>query len=253
VLASFFHRDSSGCFPSLLPDRPIILELGSRDALDAIGVQNAFPGSKVFSFDCNPAALQRMHENLRRSCIPEDKIEIVPLAVNDFSGENTLYPTGGDNIGASALSPLNKTEPLAQWHTDSVTALEPIGVQSVALKDWATSRGIDRVDMLLMDLQGWELRALKGLGPKLLSKVRVIVTEGQWVKLYDDSDLIHSVADYVEQGGFKALDECVKNRATNPNGDEGRSFGDYTFVNPALVPKQAQLALADNITALPTR
>jgi FkbM family methyltransferase len=225
-----------------LPENPIILELGSRDALDAIGVQRAFPGSKVFSFECNPPALERMRDNLRHHEIPKERVEIVPHAVNDVSGTQTFYPTGGDNIGASALSPLNTTAPLAQWHTEQLTALPAIEVQAVALKDWLQSRGIGKVDMLLMDLQGWELRALKGLGSELLKTVSIIVTEGQWVPLYEGSDLIGSVADYLEQGcGFEPLDECVQVRACSESGDDGRSFGDYTFVNPSLVPRETRL------------
>ena len=77
------------------------------------------------------------------------------------------------------------------------------------------------IDLLCMDLQGSELKALQGAGD-LLHSIDYIISEVQTKRLYHDTPLFSDIEDYLEQYGF-VVKEMV------PVNDW---FGDALFVRP---------------------
>ena len=63
---------------------------------------------------------------------------------------------------------------------------------------------ISKYDFLLMDLQGAEYLALKGL-EKNISKINYIVSEVNYMKLYDGSTLFNNFDKYISSLGFKKV------------------------------------------------
>ena len=76
-----------------------------------------------------------------------------------------------------------------------------------------------------MDVQGAELMALEGASD-ILTRTRLIVTEGQFIPLYKGSSLIGEVNDFLKEKGFILLGNLE-----NPS---GASFGDFLFFNERL-------------------
>lgn len=191
----------------------LILEVGSGDLRDAIHFHKCFK-TKVYSFDCNPDSLMLMQEHFTRNQLTEDDVEIIPYAVSDEETTCWFYPINENNIGASSLFPLNRDEYTA-GHTDAwgAYAKKRIEVTSITLGNWLEQRELadTPIGLIMMDLQGAELKALKGLGPYLQQNVKAFITEGDFVPLYEGGDCIYQLLEYLEPLGFKALNHIDDN------------------------------------------
>jgi hypothetical protein len=70
-----------------------------------------------------------------------------------------------------------------------------------ALDSWARSNGVDRVDFMWLDMQGYELDAIRG-AERLLGNVAAVHMEICNVQLYDGSPLYPEVKRRMAQYGF---------------------------------------------------
>ena len=201
----------------------IILEIGSRDALDAIDLYNKF-NCNIYSFECNPTAIDIMNENINYYKINNNKIKIVEYAI-DNKNNNSLdfYPTIIDNIGASSIFKLknNSNNKEVIEHTNRHFQ-KHIKVKSIRLDEWIKKYNInyDKIKLLCIDLQGNELRALESLS-NYINFVEVIICEGQYEQCYNNSCLINEINEYLLKFNFTCL---------NYNENSNKAFTDFIFI-----------------------
>ena len=83
--------------------------------------------------------------------------------------------------------------------------MTPSGAESVdvtTLDEWWREQGRPQVAFLKLDLQGHELQALLGAHQLLLSGVRAVLTEVNFVPRYEGQCFFHEVAALLYQSGF---------------------------------------------------
>lgn len=106
------------------------------------------PAGQVYTIEPNPENLRKI-----RSMIEINKrqnIRVFPFAASDQAGEVQFVVENTGSMGHLAtLSPEN--------HAAAVT------VRAVRLDDLAGDQGIDRIDLIKMDVEGAELKALAGM------------------------------------------------------------------------------------------
>ncbi|MFT5170414.1 MAG: FkbM family methyltransferase [Candidatus Marinamargulisbacteria bacterium] len=157
-----------------------VFDIGSRDGEQSLELAAAFPNAKVFAFECNPDTL--------KYCYAKEKINprvtIVPKAVSDKDGTLTFYQNdiekfdfeiprsyrgGREDIYVAGASSL--------YHSDhSLVQKQKIEVESIRLDTFCNAQGIETVDIIWMDLEGAELRALQSLGNRI-KNTKMIWTE----------------------------------------------------------------------------
>ena len=78
------------------------------------------------------------------------------------------------------------------------------------LDDWAEQHGVDHIDMLWLDLQGFEYQVLKAC-PKILKTVKALQVEFSVVPFYEGTILYDDLRDFLIENGFAeiAKDENV--------------------------------------------
>jgi FkbM family methyltransferase len=186
----------------ILDDYPVrvILDIGSRDALEAIALKDHFPKATVYAFECNPPAIERCVENIG----DREDIILIPKAISDECGpvdfhaidpERTITTWPDGNIGASSLFIANPAYPIETYHQNKIT------VEAITLSQWAADIGVNTIDIIWMDLQGAELKALRGLG-KLIHTVSVIYTEVEYREMYFGQPLFPEIDEYLTSRGF---------------------------------------------------
>lgn len=200
----------------------IILEIGSRDALDAIDLYTKF-NCNIYAFECNPTAIDLMNQNINYH-ITSNKIKIVQYAIDYCSNDKLdFYPTIIDNIGASSIYTLNNNSKNkeVEEHTNRHVQ-KHIKVKSIRLDDWISKYNIDfkKIKLLCMDLQGNELRALKSLS-HYINSVEIIICEAQYEKCYNDSCLFSEIYEYLLKYNFICL---------NYNQNNNKAFSDRKSV-----------------------
>jgi FkbM family methyltransferase len=120
----------------------------------------------------------------------------------------------GNALGAKKyLSPFNivnnivsssflKPTPISQsYHGRRMDIKERIYVQQVRLDE--VLNGID-IDILKLDLQGYELEALKGC-KKLIDRIKIITTEIEFIPLYEEQPLFGDIDLFLRRNGFRLL------------------------------------------------
>ena len=144
-----------------LNEDDIILEIGSRDALDAIDLFTKFK-CNIYTFECNPTAIDIMNQNINYH-INSNKIKIVQYAIDYYNNDKLdFYPTIIDNIGASSIFTLNNNSNNQEVKEHTNRHIQKhIKVKSIRLDDWIRKYNINfkKIKLLCIDLQGNELRA----------------------------------------------------------------------------------------------
>jgi FkbM family methyltransferase len=176
----------------------VIFECGSRDGIDSIKMFEFYKPQKIFCFECNPDSVKICEENLSN----KKDIILTNKAVSNSNGEIYFYATDMDkssdkNIGASsALLHLDNKESFFQ---------KKITVDSVTLKSFMEENGIEYIDLLCMDLQGYEKIALEGLGEKI-KNVKYIISEISFKSYYSGDVLFNDYKSFLEDLNFSLVE-----------------------------------------------
>jgi FkbM family methyltransferase len=191
-------------------DHPVesVLELGSRDALDAIRLADKF-GCEVISWECNPEAIELCKKHIG----DREDVLLVEKAVWSESGELDFHPVVNGNLGASSCFKANHDYPYEKPYEQV-----EITVEAKRVDEWFEENDKPTPTLLCMDLQGAEIEALKSMGD-MLHEIDYIITEGQWQRLYHNTPLIEDIAEHLKPYGF----EQVGHRKVND------WFGDFMF------------------------
>ncbi len=155
------------------------------------------------------------------------------MALAATSGESQMH------INASPMtSSMLPRGSFAVRYFDEVT--RPVTtrpVWTVSLDDWAAQSGIDRIDVLKLDLQGFEVEALKGAAALLRRGIRCIYTEVSFVPLYEGSCLFGDVDALLRQHGYRLYNLyhlATKRRDGQLNGADALYIRDAASASPQL-------------------
>ena len=235
-----------------IPQDTAILELGSRDALDAIDLYKRY-GNKVYAFEANPASIFRMRDNCANFNVFDSDIMIVPYAVENCEpgiNRTTFYAVEGFDTGPSSRYPMSKKEndpsevkertamytegrqygPLEGWENHEPyppNTQTKIEVDCIRLDYWIEENDVYNISTICMDLEGGELSALKSMG-KYLDRVKYIITEGFYLQVNEGMSTIFDVNTFlVEERGFS----LIYGELERP---DGKLDGEFVYKNTRL-------------------
>lgn len=187
---------------------PNVWDVGSRDGDDGLEIamlisDQPIGRSSVTAIEANPRAANQIkseHPNIR----------VIECAVNEVNGTSEFIVYRGDE-GASGSSSLD-----VNWKRDDLVG-DIIQVEMRRLDDLVGNNEI--IDVMKIDVEGFSLAALKGLGEKIHQvKVFHIETE-EWT-----NSVIH-VKSFMDNAGFQLVDES----------QEWPGMPDLTFINKAML------------------
>jgi len=189
-------------------DVKVIFELGSRDLIDAFKLQRYY-NAKVYSFECNPDCIVECEKNLAAAgLIEQENIILTKKAISIDDGPITFYPfdlTKYNNMGASSLLKIDFSK---RGVTDPDYNLacpqHEITVTGTRLDTFMIENNISTIDMLCIDLQGYELNAIKSLGENL-HKVKYIITECSIQNTYTNGTTFEELNQYLSRFNFSYM------------------------------------------------
>lgn len=179
----------------------VIFDVGACHALESVELSKKYPNAKVYTFEANPVSYNVCLENTEGY----DSITVINEAVNDYDGVCKFYPMDKEktittwedgNQGASSLYRAN-----GQYDFIEKYVQYEIEVPCTRLDTFCERNGIDKIDIIWMDLQGAELKALQSLG-SLLDTVQIIHTELEMNPMYEGQCLFSDVNEYLTNNGF---------------------------------------------------
>ena len=199
---NFVERHFINYISDKISNPKIILEIGSRDAFQSIEFSRIYPKAKIYAFECNPESIKTCIKNTKNY----KNIEVIPYAVFNKNEKMKFYPVQ-ELIGVSSLFKLTKEYSIKHNFTQ-----KEITVDAIRIDTWAKKKGIEKIDLVWIDLQGAEYEAFEGMG-KLLSNVQAIYTEVEVKELLIGQKLMKDITRLLDENGFYFLryTECSKN------------------------------------------
>ena len=150
-----------------------VLDVGANVGRTADAVRGRFPDAAVHCFEPGGAALAE----LRRLAERDPAVTVVPSGVGAEVGELTL-----NESAQSDMSSFLRTGP-AGWGTVVRTRTVPVTTVDAYCRD----AGVDRVDLLKSDTQGFDLNVLRGAEAMLTGgAVRLVYLEINFAAIYAD-------------------------------------------------------------------
>jgi FkbM family methyltransferase len=212
-----------------------ILELGSRDLEDAKKLVE-FYDADIYSFECNPDCLDLCYKNFAVfDPSISSRITIVPHAVcvsDDIVPFFPFDPTQYNNIGASSMLKID----FNRRSSDDPDFGRPnpqkmVSVSGIRMDTFCKDNFIEKIDLVCIDLQGYELEALKSFG-ECLRNVHYIITEASINSTYEGGANFNDLRSHLESFGFKFICHNKPIRDYHLMQIHGFSEFDCLFENP---------------------
>lgn len=217
------HFDPEGDMKRLLTGAEIktIFDVGAFDGGTAQRYRRHFPQARIFSFEPSDAA----YRQLEHALTGDRAFVATKAAVSDAPGEATFYINAHDQT--NSLLPNHQRVasiiPESQSRTLSSTT-----VPVIRIDDFCRQHGVQTIDIMKMDIQGNELKALRGAESLLKDgAIRLIYAEVMFSPQYQGQAYYHDIACYLYPFGYELFGfyETIRGR----NGVLG--WGDALFMN----------------------
>ena len=165
-----------------------VIDIGANRGQFALVARHNFPSAKIISFEplAKPAAL------FRRVFAKDDSAVLHVAAIGPKSEHCTMHVSARDD--SSSLLPISS---LQEEIFPGTSEVETVDVRVAPLSAFVDKDDIVAPAMLKLDVQGFELEALRGC-ESLLSRFEWVYCECSFVELYAGqslaSDVIHWLA-----------------------------------------------------------
>lgn len=162
--------------------RPVIFDVGAHRGETARTFTQAFPDADLYCFEPFAESFAVLKDH--KSAYP--RANLINAGLSDSSGVQQFNV----NVGSptNSLLVLDSRAPKT-WNHQGLAPSRQETCQFYSLDDFLTQRGIERIDLLKIDVQGAEYRVLQGGASSLAAgRVRVLYLEiilgptyvGQW-------------------------------------------------------------------------
>lgn len=163
-----------------LPPAPVIVDAGANIGVSALWLAAGHPGARMHAFEPEPDNFRLLSANLRG---------LPGMVLNQAA------------VGDSETPVVLRLAAHGAEHSvvEGASGEGTVSVPSVRLDHYFERQGIDRVDLLKLDVEGHELRALQGLGDRIDAVQAVI---GECHERLVDAGAFYA---FLESRGFRVL------------------------------------------------
>ncbi|MET3580134.1 FkbM family methyltransferase [Mesorhizobium robiniae] len=183
----------------LMPEASTVLDIGANVGQTTAVLLDAFPNARIHAFEPFPASAAKLRSRFR----DQPRVTCVEAAADAESGTKTMH----------VHAELSVTNSLLPFHADAARYMPQSAqptectVKAVSLDAYCASQGINRVDLLKIDTQGFERQVLDG-GKGLLSRKAVasVYCEMIFVPIYVGQTTFYEIAGYLGRFDYALYD-----------------------------------------------
>jgi FkbM family methyltransferase len=169
-----------------------VIDGGANVGQFARAAAETYPGASIYSFEPLPAAAAQFGRNLA----DRPQVKLIESALGSRDGTVVFHP--------NAYSQSSSVLPQAAGHAQSFSQdrqLTPIEVPIMRLDTFASGRVLCAPTLIKLDLQGFELEALKG-GAELLRATDYVLAETVFEAMYEGEPLFPDIHNFMNAAGF---------------------------------------------------
>jgi FkbM family methyltransferase len=176
-----WHLDAFSDQAGLLRDRAVrtVIDAGADIGTMTRRYRDMFPNARIYCFEPFEPSWQKLSANFR----DDRNVEPLRLGLAEVCGRR--------RFSVNRDSRTNSLLPVSPRHGDIISGgvMDTVSVgevEVITLDAFCVARGIDRVDVLKLDVQGAEVLALKGAADLLRAKrVDLVYTEVVFAPMYE--------------------------------------------------------------------
>lgn len=176
-----------------LGNHHLVVDVGANRGQFSLVARQLFPDAQILSFEplAGPAA------RFRAIFAADARVTLREAAIGPESASSTIHIARHDD--SSSLLPITERQnDLFPGTAEAGTATVKVG----SLSEFITEEQIEPPALLKLDVQGFELQALRGC-ESLLHRFDHVYVECSFVELYAGQALAHEVVAWLEARGFR--------------------------------------------------
>lgn len=185
-----------------------IIDAGASNGRISKRLLRKFPAAQAYAFEPNPLYA----EALKQYAKDEPRFHPQFLALSDSEGQATLHVT--ESPGSTSL--LTPGKRLQEILPEGASVKSDEKVELVTIDNWAQRNGDLAIELMKFDIQGAELKALRGAVNTLQNSTLIVYTEISFNPLYEGSAIYSEIDLFLREHGF-ALYDMYKPKY-HPNG-----------------------------------
>ena len=177
-----------------------IFDVGANDGETARRFSSSFPTATIYSFEPDHQTFRRLAETTRKL----ENVRIINRALGQSVGQASLFRNSFD-----ATNSLLPSVEDAEEYVVRPDYLRPIGTETVmidTIDHFCSEQGIDGIDILKIDTQGYELEVLAGASETLARRgVPLIYAEVSFIRFYEHQPLFDEVYGYLYDRDYRMV------------------------------------------------
>lgn len=178
---------------------PVIIDGGAHRGGSVEAFSRFAPQAEFHCFEPDPL----LAEELVGTFKGKSNVHVVRAALGESKGKATF------NINASR--PTNSLLPPVETLQSDLQALcllvEQVEVDVISIDGYCEAEGVKRVDIIKLDLQGYDYKALLG-AKSTLQGARVVLVEVLFAEIYKGCNLFPDILRLLGDGGFTLFTLC---------------------------------------------
>lgn len=195
-----------------------LLDGGAYKGNKAVHMLDLFPLAEVHCFEPQPGPFQYLQERFAS----EPRCRLNQAALSDFQGSAELFVTE-DMYTSSLMKPL----------AEDIHEKKHIDVTVTTIDDYMNRNDLQGFDFIKLDLQGNELKALRG-AEQALTRCKAILVEANFRERYEGCTQFNELYALLSAAGFS----LYKIYEIHGYADGAWKLGDALFLRRDLLPAQ---------------
>jgi FkbM family methyltransferase len=169
-----------------------VVDIGANKGQFSLAASE-YTDAKIYAFEPLPDPAR----TFRKVFHDRKNVRLFEYAISDKSGTTEMHISGKEDS-----SSLLKIGELQSEHFPGTQEVGTVQIESAPLINFIASDDLTETSLLKLDVQGFELQALKGCQP-LLSQFSYIYCECSYIALYEGQALVTEVITFLENSGFQ--------------------------------------------------
>jgi FkbM family methyltransferase len=215
-LNGVYERAATAALQRLPLSGATVLDAGANVGYHTLLLaQCAGDRGRVHAFEPAPANLERLKRNLALNPHLAARVTLWPVALADAPGELEMVFAGPTHSGISHVVPAQAIHDSTRAQAGETARLK---VPATTLDDWWERLGRPGIDLLKLDLEGFELRALNGARQLLAARPPAFVlVEVVDAFLRSNGGSAAALFENLRRAGYHSYDYCERRRAFVPD------------------------------------
>ncbi len=169
----------------------VVYDVGANVGTFTLLTKSVIPDAEIHAFEPFP----EHQEGFRRSSAGLSGVHLHPVALGSENTEAILHVT--DFSDASSLLPSNE----ANSTEGALREVSRAAVKVVRLDDFCEANNLPLPDLIKLDIQGYELEALRGASA-CLRTAKAVISEVSFIEYYERQCLFHEIVAILAGHGF---------------------------------------------------